>query len=228
MSGKKSFIMDEQKCTSISNTCQCSIQMSLRNTIDTGIKPALQMITDTIAASIVNTDLFGNYDVDYLFVLEEIFGLPYDSLLGITFIKLIQESIDSSIELKEKDTQGYFLKESIDQLLKPMKEAKPYMYDSFIKGDLHQVSSETYALAIGPDTYEEHGEISLTRKHCKDDTTFTVKGVSSAIVIIEKGQIIPNTGLIVSFNIDTEFENAYEDGLFGCVELSKYYNPINS
>ncbi|KAG2195820.1 hypothetical protein INT47_010030 [Mucor saturninus] len=193
--------------------------MSLRNTIDIGIKPTIQNLTDTIAASIVNTDLFGNYVIDHVFVLEELFGLPYDTPLGMVYIKVIQESLDNSIALKEKDTQGYFLKESVYQLLKPIKGTKPYMYDSFIKGDLQQVSSETYALYIGSDTYEEHGQVSLTWKHPKDGKTVTVKGNASAIVILEKGQIIPNTGVFVHFDIEIENENINDDDDNGCVEL---------
>ncbi|KAI7866797.1 uncharacterized protein EV154DRAFT_153714 [Mucor mucedo] len=218
-SSNNKLIMDHKKSVNISSTCDCCIQMSLRDTIDIGIKPTIQNLTDTIAASIVNTDLFGNYVIDHVFVFEELFGLPYDTPLGTAYIKVIQESLDNSMELKEKDTQGYFLKESVYQLLKPIKGTKPYMYDSFIMGDLQQVSSETYALYIGSDTYEEHGQVSLTWKHPKDGTTVTVKGDTSAIVIIEKGQRIPNTGVFVHFDIEIENENINDDDDNGCVEL---------
>ncbi|KAI7866798.1 uncharacterized protein EV154DRAFT_532463 [Mucor mucedo] len=217
-SSRNELIMDEQKCVKISRTCECHIQMSLRDTIDIGIKPAIQKLTDTVAASLVSTKLFGNYEIDHAFIFEELFGLPYDTPLGMAYIKVVQESLDNSIELKEKDTQGYFLKESVYQILKPIKGTKPYMYDTFIKGDLQQVSSKTYALYVKPNIPEECGHVSLTWKHLKDGTTVTVKRDGSAIIIIEKGQRIPNTGVFVHFDIEVKKNPPY-DFTDGDIEL---------
>lgn len=217
--------MDEKKRIEISNYCDCCIHISLRNTIDIGLKPVIQNITTIIAASMVNTDLFGNYAIDFLFILEEIFTLAHDSPLSIAYTMVLQEAIDVSIELKEKDTPGVVLQETLCQLLQPAMHKQPYMYDSFIIGNLHQVSSETYGIRIGPTTDESLGEIFLSCKQYKDDGIITVRDELSAIVVLQKEQLIPDTGVVINFDIG--YKNKKRDAILvdtiNLGNISDYY-----
>jgi hypothetical protein len=58
-----------------------SIEICLCNIIDIGLNPVIQKITTIIAASLANTGLFGNYAVDSLFVLGNVFALPHESAI---------------------------------------------------------------------------------------------------------------------------------------------------
>lgn len=140
--------MDKKKQITISNTCDCNIHLSLRNIIAFGITPVIQTITTIIAASVANTDLFGNYAVDFLFILGNVFALAQHSSLYTAYTMILQNLSEESIELKEKDTQGVTFWESLIQLLQPVMHEKPYMYESFSIGCLHQVSRETYGVTI--------------------------------------------------------------------------------
>lgn len=93
--------MDAKTRINLGNTCECSIHVSLCNIIDTGLKLAIQNITTTIAASIANTDLFGKYEVDFLFILGNIFTIAPSSPLYTTYIMILQEAFEGSIAMKE-------------------------------------------------------------------------------------------------------------------------------
>ncbi|KAG2195026.1 hypothetical protein INT47_005626 [Mucor saturninus] len=70
--GKKLIINDE---------CDCSIDIFLRDVIEVNLKSVIEDIATVKAASLTNKRIFGNYEVDYLFVLENPFGMPYNSVV---------------------------------------------------------------------------------------------------------------------------------------------------
>lgn len=122
--------------------------MSLRDIIYIGIKAVIGTITTIIAASLVNTTLFGNYDVDFMFVMGNMFNLTHGSPLYTAYIMILQEETKDNIGLKEKETQCFILEECLYQLLQPVIQEQPYMYNSFSTGILHQVASATYAIRV--------------------------------------------------------------------------------
>lgn len=69
----------------------------LRDIIDNGLKPAIQDIMTIIIASV--TDIFGNYAVDFLFIMGNIFNLPQDSPIYTAHTIMLQEAFESSIQL---------------------------------------------------------------------------------------------------------------------------------
>lgn len=210
--------MDKIQQIKLSHTCDCTFDLSLRTTIEVGLKPVVEGITDTIAASLTNDDLFGNYVVDYLFILTELFPFVYDCPNYTAFTRILKEAMDSSIQSKEKDTPAYVLEESLCQLMQPAIDQQPYMYDSFITGNLQQVSSETYALVIG----ERMSKFFLSCKTQNDKETIKISDVGSAIVVLKKGQFIPDTGLITKFDIGHRIKTM--EGLItmeDCIDLRK-------
>lgn len=130
-SNQTSLDMDGKKSIRISDLCDCSILISLRNIIDIGLRPIIQNITTDITASLTNTNLFEKYEVHFVFIIGNIFALSYNSPIYIAYTMIIQDEIDLSIELKEKDKQGFIFQEGFCQLLQPNMHEKPYMYDSF-------------------------------------------------------------------------------------------------
>lgn len=186
----------------ISNTCNCSIQLSLRDIIDIGIKPDTQNITTIIAASLVNTNLFGNYAVDFVFILENPYTMAQDSPIHAAYKRILQEAIDGSIALKERDTQGIVLRENLCQLLQPVTRERSLMYDSFSFGNLQQVSRETYGIRIVDIRNSRTSQIiynpALSRVNDKGDVIKALRG--ETMVVLQKGQPIPNKGLIIRFH----------------------------
>lgn len=140
--------------------------------------------------------MFGNYAIDFLFILGDIFNLAHHSSLYTVYTKILQKVISASIELKEKDTQGLILREDLYQLLQPAIHQKSCFYDSFTLGDLHHVSRYTYgiyfkklivgsginvkSLALPYINYEVEGTAGIIRK-------------GSNLAVLQKGQFIYNT-----------------------------------
>lgn len=196
------MILDNKKHIKIGTNCNCRIQTSLRHIIDIGLKPALENITTIIAASIENTELFGKYNVKYLFLLEEMFALKYHCPLYNAYTRLLQHTIEDSLEFKEKDLQAFVLKESIYRLMQPENHKQPCMYDRFVTGNLQQASSETYGIRIVEPPPPSQSNFFLTSQSYKSNGTITIRGGSSAIVVLQKGQMVPDTGVIVQFGIE--------------------------
>lgn len=193
----------------ISKTCNCTIHITLRDIIDIGLKPVIKNITTSIAASIVNTDIFGNYTIDHLFILGDIFAVSNVSPLYNVYRLNLEKSIAVSIRSKEQDTQGFVLKETLHQILQPTLGKQPYMYDSFLKGDLYQVASETYGLSIKLEPYNREASYFMS---CKENN-ISVSDKKLAMIILQKGQMIPHTGIRQKFNIKHKNMTSYLKGM---------------
>ncbi|KAI7891397.1 uncharacterized protein EV154DRAFT_223588 [Mucor mucedo] len=177
----------------ISDGCDCGVVIFFRNLIEADLKPALKDISTIIAASLTNKKLFGDYEVDYIFTLGNPFNLPQESLSCTTYTMLLQEVIDASLQSKEKDTQAFVLGETILQLLEPITCIKPYIYERFVTGTLCQVSSETYAVRLRHNTFED-------KKPYNVDINNTIWGDDSYFVFIQKGKPIPTKRFLIKFN----------------------------
>lgn len=211
--------MDQTKQIKIGLTCHCKFNLSLRNTIELGLKPVLESVTRTIAATLTNDDFFGKYAVEYLFILNEFFPFAYNSPNYKAFIRVFQEAIDSGIQSKEKDTPTFVLEESLCQLMQPAMNQQPYMYDSFITGNLQQVSSGTYALIIG----KRMSKFFLSCKTYNGNDTIKISEVGSAIVVLKKGQLIPDTGINIKFDIGHCIKTTGGlETMTDCIDLRKW------
>lgn len=102
-----------------------------------------------MAASLINADLFGNYNVDYMFVLGNMFSIAHNSPLYKLCTSLLQEVTENDIKVKEKDTECFILLESLCQLLQPTLQVKPYLGNSLSTAILDLVSSNTYCIKVG-------------------------------------------------------------------------------
>lgn len=60
------------------------------------------------------------------------YNLTHDSPLYTAQTMILQEEPNDIIELKEKATQGFILRESLCQLLQPVINEKLYMYDNLL------------------------------------------------------------------------------------------------
>lgn len=179
----------------IDDKCDCNIDIFLCNVIEVGLKSVMEEIAAVIAASLSNKEIFGNYETDYLFMSGDPFNLSYGSLIYNAYTMVAQQAIDDSIKLNQRDTQGFILRESFFQLLKPNTHNKPYMYDRFITGTLCQVSSKTHAVRFsslyGGDLYS----FFLTNK--SNDVKKIIRNDGSYLVLIKKGQHISKMGLAI-------------------------------
>ncbi|KAG2211006.1 hypothetical protein INT47_000166 [Mucor saturninus] len=112
--------------------CDCSIIIDPQNIVDIGMKSVIQDIATTMAGSLTNTKLFGNYEVDFLFVLGNVSNIPHNSMAYIVYSNMLQESVSDSIDLKEKYTEGLVIREPLCELIHFTTNRKPYIYDRFI------------------------------------------------------------------------------------------------
>ncbi|KAI7888041.1 uncharacterized protein EV154DRAFT_324303 [Mucor mucedo] len=194
----------------IGNDCDCKTVLFLRNIIEIGLKPVLQNIATIIASSMNNATLFSNYELDYLFVIGNVFDLPYKSAIYYTYIKLVQEAINISIESKEKDTKGIVLHESFRHLLEQVTtHKKPYMFDRFSIGTLGQVFRETYGIRFL--TWRISSYIPFSCTDFNEDGKNTLVENGSFLVVVQKGQPVPITGLALEFEL--YFKERLDDSL---------------
>ncbi|KAG2195969.1 hypothetical protein INT47_007105 [Mucor saturninus] len=181
----------------------CHVCLSLRDIIDIGLKPAIQNLANITASSLVDGESFESYEIDYIFIIEDMFGKARYTPLHNVYITILQRLVNSSIELKEKDTTAFILQETINQLMEPVAYMKSYMYNSFTTGIFHQASSATYGLSLQKGN---SGSFSVYG-HNQRSERITVTDEESTIVILKKGQLIPSTGLscklIVNLPSDT-------------------------
>lgn len=104
---------------------------------------------------------------------------------------LLQRSFDANIEWRLEIIQGFVLQEDLYQLLQPAINKRPYMYDSFIIGNLHQVSRYTYGLYIksifknGQYLTGNSSEVYLSFKNYDGDETIVPN--NKVMIVIRKG-----------------------------------------
>lgn len=196
-----SLDMDSEKKLKINEECDCCIGISLRNIIETGLKPVMKDIASAIAASLTNKILFGNYEVDSLFVLGDPFDLSYGSKIHTVYAMITQEAMDDGLHLKEKDTRLFVIRESLFRLIAPVTHSKPYMYDRFIIGTLCQVSSRAFAIRFIFEYTSYHMTFkSSSIRNRNEEIKKTIDADGSYLVIIQKGEPISTKKLMLTYD----------------------------
>ncbi|KAI7890893.1 uncharacterized protein EV154DRAFT_234808 [Mucor mucedo] len=204
--------IDKQQKISFGHKCNCFFSLSPRDIIDVGFKPTLQKIATTIVASLMNTSLFGDYGVDFVFIFGDLYDLTSDSMLHKIYTNILQQAIIASIQTKQVRTRGFVFRESFSQLSHGIThEQLPFMGDCLTIGKLHQACSETYAIYVGALNEPFAREHNLFCEDYKYDNENAVLRKKFAMVILQKGQPIPITGCVKKFkmNFEDEDENGY-------------------
>ncbi|KAI7893682.1 uncharacterized protein EV154DRAFT_501190 [Mucor mucedo] len=185
--------VDMNLCTksNVNKKCSCHMVISLRLAIEKGLQPVIESIVKTIAATLTNYDIFGNYKTDYVFVLGDPFNLSYGSPLYAVYTTILQRAMDDGIHSKRKDAQAFVMKDSLDQLLHLFKSIKPHMFDRFINGTLCQVPSSTYGLRFYH--RENHDFVRLNSNGVIKNF---VVGRGHYLIFIEEGKPLSKTGMI--------------------------------
>lgn len=194
----------------INSNCDCSIILFLRNIIEKGLKPILQNISTIAVTSLTNTALFGNYEnIDYLFVLGNVFDIPYSSIIYTAYNVLLQDTITAGIESKGKDTQGIILQEQFYPPMQLSAHSKPYtIYKKFTTGTINLVSRKTYAIRFQMIISQgKTGYAPFSCTGCEEDNKNFIIDGGKYLVFLQKGQPIPSTGLAIQFIVDAEIQH---------------------
>ncbi|KAI7890044.1 uncharacterized protein EV154DRAFT_512752 [Mucor mucedo] len=193
--------MDYKKEISINHkNCTCSFTLSFRTIIEMGINPTLQSAAKVIAASLTSAELFGSYEVDYLFLLGNPFSFSSDSQVYNAYIVLMQNAICLGIESKGKDTQFIYLRDTITDLVQSTVYNKNCLYEKFTMGTLRQVLKDTYAVRLKDHFAHKFVPFSRISK-CENDTASDMVGEGSFLIVFRRGQTIPMTGLTLKINL---------------------------
>lgn len=200
--------MDYKKETISFNDCTCNFSLTLRIIIELGLRPVMYNIATIVSASLTNKELFKYYEVDYIFMLGDPFNLYYNLPMYNAYIVLLQQLIRIAIELKEKDTQGFVIQESLSDLIRPLTLNKPFMYSNFFKGNLHQVLNDTFAVRfLYKKLYgesEDYFYLAWVGSFNDDRSDFVVKDMNF-FALFRVDQIIPITGLTTKISFTDEF-----------------------
>ncbi|KAG2209182.1 hypothetical protein INT47_005474 [Mucor saturninus] len=203
--------MDDKTKIMLGEECGCSIHVTARNIIEMGVKSVLQKMTTKIAASLTNINLFGKYEVNFVFIMGDIFNLERNPIMYTIYGQLLQEAYNESIAMKGKDASGFIIQKDIFQLLQPIMAKKPFMYDSFTIGSLYLTARETYGMYVS--SFAEKDRLSYDPQLCDVDT----KGAhgedsNMTIIVLQKGQCIPNTGLDIDLDLIFKKSPEYKYG----------------
>lgn len=195
--------MDYTYHLKITEECPCTIVLFFRDIIEMGIRSVIKSLVTTIAASAINTALFGHYEVEFMFLLGDPFN--FSSFLSTYYIytAIVHQEINISIELKAEYIQGFALQESLCQLLNQTTSKSPHMHDRFIKGVLSQICTDTYGVRFV--AADEHYPSFI----CMDDEKVVVKD-GNFLVIHQKGESIPITGLAIKLKLLIEEDSNIE------------------
>lgn len=182
--------MDLKIKLKINDRCDCNISIFLRDIIELGLKPVMENIATVIAASLIDKELFGYYEVNYLFVMGDPLNLSYGSTIYNAYSTIAQQAIDVGVYSKEKDTQIFIFRDSFCQLIQPGTRSKPYMYERFVTGTLCQVSSETYAVRLPKQLpfMERFASFFLINRN--EEIKDTINGYGRFLILIQKGRPI--------------------------------------
>lgn len=175
-----------------------------------GVNSVLQKITTKIAASLTNVAMFGKYEINFVFIMGDIFNLKHNSFMYTIYQRLLQENYNDSIAMKGKDASGFIIQD-IFQLSQPIKAKKPFMYDSFTLGNVHLTARETYGMYVS--SFSEKDRYSYDPQLCDVDT----KGAhgedsNMTMIVLQKGQFIPNTGITIDLDLIFKKSPEYKYG----------------
>ncbi|KAI8079242.1 hypothetical protein BDF21DRAFT_37906 [Thamnidium elegans] len=181
----------------LSSFCGCKVGLSSNDIIIISFKPVLQDIISIVSTSLILKELFLYYsEIKYLFNL---ICFNYNPRLQDILERIIKEETDNFNRDNHIETLCFVLPELPSQLFQPNLKRRPFLYQGFRIGTLHQVSSSSFGFSVE----DERGEFIL-RKEKKSDAEVIAIGNDTAAFLLKKGDIINNIRLEREFfsNID--------------------------
>lgn len=193
--------LDDKISLSINALCNCTVFLSLRHVIHIGVKPILYEIATVMAASLVNTNIFGNYKVDRLIVIGNVFNIKDTSPIYREYTALLQVAVDEIIRQKEKDTNCFILHENLSRFLQITRDDKQHMLWSLTTGILQQVSSSTYC-AIASLSDSKNNPHKVLYKN-KQGSTIRMDAFEykAAVLALQKGQSIKSMDFFKNYQL---------------------------
>lgn len=193
--------MNDIKMINLTCKCTCRIHLSIRDIIKIAFKPVLRDIITILSASFVNTSLFGTYkDIPHLFIMIYFnHNLQFQNVLT----NVLSKELDNSLEEKKLETKYFILPDFPDQLFQPKYTQKPFSYESFQVGALHQVSRETYGFTV---TQFKRGYKKITplyRDRVSDRMATEVKE-NYVFTLLKKGDAIYSCGIDKTFYLEKQ------------------------
>ncbi|KAI7896274.1 uncharacterized protein EV154DRAFT_492895 [Mucor mucedo] len=212
--------IDDKIELNISTDCNCRTHTTLRNVI-VNFRPVIRDITSIAITYILNMDQFYQFqELDHIFIFENTSMMKYHSLLYEAYTGTLQDEFNDIIELKEKDIQGVIMQKTINQSLKPSLYEEHLVYNAFQYGDPHKAAGNTYGLILKKLTVTGIDKPYLSYTNYKDDGTDACINVGDRVIVIQKGQIIPSSGIDINFKVEFEIPQKENTLLRSCsIEL---------
>lgn len=181
--------------------CACSIRLSVSDVISATLEPTIASITTLITATLVNTDYFGAYTINHVFMLLGGFiGCNSGSSISTITTSKFQEALKVCNHKKKIEPNCFYSMKTVESIIRPEKGKTCFAFDSFTRGMLQQVSSETCVMGL-----ERYGDIKIDILSQTDgsDRLMSSKaaGNNCSVTILQKGQPIPNDGILRVFYI---------------------------
>ncbi|KAI9254786.1 hypothetical protein EDC94DRAFT_618433 [Helicostylum pulchrum] len=183
------------------DTCECRVDLSVRDIIYLAFVPAFKEIATTIFTVIANKDESGNYMNIYC-----VFGLIYfnrNEKFQKVLANLLKEEVVQCTDGKEIEVRCFVVPELPGQFSQPKIGQRSLLYQEFQVGSLSQVSSETYGFFA---TYLKGAmeEIDCSYTDNKSGKKVTKMYKNHIFPLLKKGEIIDSFGLNKTFFLDCQ------------------------
>ncbi|KAG2210910.1 hypothetical protein INT47_000064 [Mucor saturninus] len=238
---ENNFNLQQKFHIKFEGNCAYQIDISYQHIIDIAIEPILRNIATIIAASVVRSDHFQDYVVEHLFVLGTIFNTSRGSDLDKACYLIMQKVLDDSINDKEKDYKGFVLQDPFHHMLNPDLKKQvdldrtletPHLFEVVSNGNLEQVARETYAIYV-KNVYKDDiiypgDELRpfLSIVDIGNERAGVLGGRDAAMIVLQRGQSIPITGLTQKFKMHNDYfkQNADTSGFQLEIDLVRLNN----
>lgn len=196
--------MNKKLIIQLGSNCNCSVHLSFYDIIDFAFRPTLENMINILSASLINTNLFGNFmEIQHIFCLIHFNNNPrFQKVL----VDLLAKESKDYIEIKN----FFIIPDFPNQLSLPIVQRKPFLHECFTIGNLHQVSRETYGFSV---TQFKRGYDKITPLYTdKQSNTETIKLDENHIIpLLKKGDIIYNSGLNKTFYLEKQEKSKNND-----------------
>lgn len=183
----------------LSSSCNCRINLKIKDVIDISFRPLIQEIASIISTSFKSKQIFGDY-----FDAEYIFGLVYfnnNKQFQNTLAKILKEEIEDSNREQKIEIPFFFIQELPNLLLQPLINQRPFFYKAFQYGTFHQVYSQDFGMMI---TFDEDtdDELKILHKEKVKDKNDVELERKHLVSLVKKGDIILDLQLKQQFYLN--------------------------
>lgn len=181
---------------SISKNCNCSLQVSQRMLLEIGLKSAIRNIATIIVSSLASDDLFSNYNVSALIIIDDLNIFACNSYYKYYSNTNFQDFVLKFLQGYQKNPTIFFNEEDL-MACKSLGDWVSNKKQIFGKGSYTQLSSASYGIKFFAKDVVKHGSFNGMYEY--DGTSYKKNRVVNAfpnLIILSRNDFLTQDGSI--------------------------------